>query len=869
MASFNQQQNSFAEIQGYTPDFNFLTRGYAAKQAQYDRGFNAVKSFYNSILNKDVTNPENKKYREDAYKKIQTSIKNLSSVDLSNPANIQQANSILNPIAQDKDIIYDMYITGKNNEARQQMEMYKNSMDPEQRAKYNDYSALDIQFAEEDLANAQRGNGSIQQVRPGEFIPFDDVNKYLNDVAKEQKLEIKYDELSNGYIIKHVNGPKLAETFTSWAIQQMGNKFDRQFQLMGKVESETAIRGLMKTLGYDREKAINTLGEKQREVFIQYQGEQKKEIETALRQYKSHLDLFNNKYPNGVPANLQQQYEQVKEAVSSLEQAKLNKENDIKTIAGSDSSYIANNLSGYLSQTYKQETASRWGKTYATANEELSITPDAMAIAKYNNSIKVMLDREHQQLERQKMSMDYQFKTAELGLKQQENIAKGYGPSMTEIGTYVSPTKISSFDLINQGIKNVQRQAINTVFGADGGLINIVQTDPDKKAAIKTAVYNLSERISDPTKISENDKKALQEYATYIGADNYIQPTNEKQAKLVLEYLMMETYRQANENAPKIAQMNKSEELGKVANSSIKSLAKFKELSNQENVYYENLKKIANVVENTAGYDDAKVIDNIAGVNVYDLSSVDEGLLEPLKGLISPSLQKKENVISKVYNIKNLSDSELFSLTSSNIADVVENKGSSFNMESFSKLSPDEQKKLVNNAQVTFDASTRKATVVLKSNITSEVAGKYKMKNPEQIVLQIDYSSIEAHKDKLPNFYNGMAQNSVSPATLSMFDDFATNKWALYTSSPIVEQSGFKYRIHGDEDVDGNYGVSIKIEGRDPKSNTFQPITETFQPIQNPQNSDSYLFLEKFILQGMAGYQTGLVNYLNTTTDAE
>ena len=64
MANFVQGDASpIADIKGWTPDWSFLENVYGVTQQRYDRGFNMVKSLYNSVLNSNVTNSQNAEFR--------------------------------------------------------------------------------------------------------------------------------------------------------------------------------------------------------------------------------------------------------------------------------------------------------------------------------------------------------------------------------------------------------------------------------------------------------------------------------------------------------------------------------------------------------------------------------------------------------------------------------------------------------------------------------------------------------------------------------------------------------------------------------------------------------------------------------------
>ena len=167
--------DQFGPMQLYKPDYQFLTQVYGTRQAEYDRGFSMVRNLYNSVLNSAVTNSDNQSFRQEAFKKLQGALKSVSNVDLSNPTNIMRAQGLIDPISQDQDLAYDMAVTRFHQAQKQKMEQYKNSTDPKIRAMYNDFSKMDIAFAEEDLRNAKAkyvGNFVMQIEKPSTIAGY-------------------------------------------------------------------------------------------------------------------------------------------------------------------------------------------------------------------------------------------------------------------------------------------------------------------------------------------------------------------------------------------------------------------------------------------------------------------------------------------------------------------------------------------------------------------------------------------------------------------------------------------------------------------------------------------------------------------------
>ena len=207
MANFLPMNSSpFGQMNLYTPDWSFLTTVMGTKQAEYDKGFNAVKSAYDQINSLDLTNPDNVAYKESVMQKLNGTFKSIANLDLSKGENISKALATMNPITKDKMLMYDHALTQKYGTEHAKMESYRNSTDPEIRKQYNRYAELHLDFGREELATASRKDGSILQVQPRNFVPFGDPVAKLDKAMKDAGIKITTTDLAGGYIIETTNG---------------------------------------------------------------------------------------------------------------------------------------------------------------------------------------------------------------------------------------------------------------------------------------------------------------------------------------------------------------------------------------------------------------------------------------------------------------------------------------------------------------------------------------------------------------------------------------------------------------------------------------------------------------------------------------
>jgi len=380
--------DEFGPMQLYKPDYGFLTQVYNSKQSQYDTGFNFVKNLYNSALNSPLTSEDNEQYRQQVFKKIQTTLKDASSLDLSNPTNIKYAQEAINPIVKDRELVYDMHVTSTHQSEMQKLNTVRSSMDPKISSQYNTYSKKAIEFATADLRGAKRGDGSIFSVTPQKFIPFQDVTADLNKAYKEQGLNIEVQQISgDGYIYKNSNGKLAYAPFTKWAMQAIGNKYDEQFAQQGYVEAESMIRGVMATDGVSREEAVRTFAPKVVQQITEDAITNGTFSDERIKEYDIAISKFRDKYAGKkIDPTTKAKYESILKSRQNYVEDLAASRTELLNMQEDGVGFVTSNLYSIASQNAKQRTALGWATSTADVTSKQEITPDTTWMGKFHEA---------------------------------------------------------------------------------------------------------------------------------------------------------------------------------------------------------------------------------------------------------------------------------------------------------------------------------------------------------------------------------------------------------------------------------------------------------------------------------------------------
>lgn len=246
-------------ITPFQPDFGLVQKALSNLQSRYEQGFASVKNAYSQVLNAPLTNDENREARKQFIIDAQKQLQSLSTVDLSKDENRIAAENVFAPFWQDDEILFDAAETRRQQGENDKMMSFANSKDDKIREQFNPVMIEYLGGSQEQLRKARRGDGSLFKVERRYFTPWKDVQKYLDEEAEKEKLEVKWTEACDGYLVESINGKRSEKNFQVWARSKMGPQFDHQFNIEATVSQDRAYKRVKQQYGDLPEDQIRNL----------------------------------------------------------------------------------------------------------------------------------------------------------------------------------------------------------------------------------------------------------------------------------------------------------------------------------------------------------------------------------------------------------------------------------------------------------------------------------------------------------------------------------------------------------------------------------------------------------------------------------
>jgi hypothetical protein len=492
----------------YKPDFNFFDRMLQRKQSMFEQGASRVRSAYTSVLNAPLSNKNNIPLRDQYIKDAQEQLTKISSSDLSLMENVNAAESIYAPFWQDKFIVQDAAITKAYQTEMQKYASWKDSAKPEEREKYNSIGMLYLQNGLSKLQNAERTPEAFGAVEMRKAEPFTNIEAYLDKIASQEKLQVKYDDPNGPYLIETVNGERSKQKYATWAASRIGNNFQGQFDITGTVENEERAKILKRNNPNITDEEVQTIIAKDvvSELTKGY-TKRNEEVDVEMARIDSLLSSIGQ---TGGPQN-EQMFNKLIQERAELSARKSSINEEYKYFDQDKSKvldYVTKAPKQYFSVLAKQRLINNWATGTASIDQKLIKENTGFTAAqnyelnksKFNLDVmKVQYDREQQLWERANPKVSTTGKDTPLKDANGNVIATGEAPGTDEAksmvylgasGTAIERTAASELDIYNKQQTERFVSAHNMLFTQESilGLTKSLGLNNDDISYVATAL---------------------------------------------------------------------------------------------------------------------------------------------------------------------------------------------------------------------------------------------------------------------------------------------------------------------------------------------------------------------------------------------
>ena len=241
MAATDIQYGDFSPVLN-TLDFSFLKYVVDKKTGQYEQGLKSVSAAYNN-LKKDLTDPVNAQRRDQYLKNAEGQLKKVAATDLSLQENVNNANSIFQPMATDKAFLMDSYYTAANKKELAEMDSWRNSDDMETRKKFN---PLIYNWLQSDLDSIKNGKGDIKnyKVQGRKAFAYVDAQDLINKAVKDSGFTVSQDIDGQTYIYNVEGGATFKQNYKTFAEQVLKSNpvYMQQNQILGEATYENIVK---------------------------------------------------------------------------------------------------------------------------------------------------------------------------------------------------------------------------------------------------------------------------------------------------------------------------------------------------------------------------------------------------------------------------------------------------------------------------------------------------------------------------------------------------------------------------------------------------------------------------------------------------
>jgi len=495
------------------PNYALLHSTLTTLQNKYDRGFDQVKSMYNSMINSELSSSDNEQFRQEFLKKADAQLSKFAGVDLSNPNNVGQALNVFKPLVNDKQYVRDLYLTKAQNSEIGTMESAKVSTDAKIRGGYDPKMEEWLYLGKKRLTEMKRDDGSIEKATVHKFFPWENPITYAQKIAKDQGLSLETKTIEGLYFHHKINGKDAVGPFADWFEEVIGDKFDNQFRIEAELDYEHAVQGMMKqdnTL--TREAATQKMAQDFSTEYVKIYNDRIESLNTKITTIDNAIRAAKRNNPNGVPASKVEEMKQLIEYKKQISDAVTK----LTTEKGTDQEFqkkavdlfINNPASTYMDKV-RRSYALSFGQSQSKTNVKDNYEPNSVAMQLQEQSFQMKKMREEKALawayKQKEMELAYNYDISKETIKLQlegklaGQTGAAYGPA-ENAGTYTV-----DYLFRKQGVDNFNK-VVNSY--TNDIVLSLAANIPYQNGAMIIENGNLNMTVvKDALKLRANGKK--------------------------------------------------------------------------------------------------------------------------------------------------------------------------------------------------------------------------------------------------------------------------------------------------------------------------------------------------------------------------
>jgi hypothetical protein len=379
----------------FNPNFPYMMNALQKATSTYDTNYNKIAQGYSNILNAPLSVSDNVVVRDQYSKEAKEKLQALASADLSIQSNVDEADKVFSPFWEDNDILTDYSKTAQINAQNKIHETLLTSSKEEDRKRAWTEGNTYVNLSRQELAQAKRGDGSIQKVNVRGYVPYinvvDEMNKELNAMGFKDGITLVSNG-GNGYIMKMTNGEKTTVIYQDVVARLMQNHPEWQdiFKVQGTNQFYGSVLNRRKQFGEDETTARINVLESFRESSI-------RNAEKGLSNAQANVDLLEKEFKSleaklneegnvaGASDRLALEYANKKTELQSAQSAYAYYQKN-KEEFSSDDYYKANDLSTFNGESYfAKMIQNRFIEDYSKIRAS-AVSQDVVIDATYNTA---------------------------------------------------------------------------------------------------------------------------------------------------------------------------------------------------------------------------------------------------------------------------------------------------------------------------------------------------------------------------------------------------------------------------------------------------------------------------------------------------